>query len=78
MDRTYEEVKREVLQGLLNGVIFEMALRNDITMFVDKEKTEIIDYKNTAEYIIDAMNQAEDEDFEKFKNKLIELFYDML
>lgn len=75
---TYEETKREVLQGLLNGVIYELSFRDDIKMWEDREMTKRIDYKEAAAFLIDGIAGADDEDFEKFKNKLIELFYDML
>lgn len=77
MEWSYEDVTREILQGLLNGVILELAFRDDIVMHKDIEKTKRMNYREVAGILTDMMNGADDEQFKKFKNKLVDLIYDI-
>lgn len=75
---SYDEVQRERLTILLNGIIRELAWQDDIIMHSNTELKNKIDYKEVSEIIIDKLYSLEDEDFIKFKKKLIDLIYDIV
>lgn len=75
---TYDEVARERLTILLEGVIRELAWQDEIKTFYKKDKMLCeCSYKETAELFTDRIYGMDDKEFAEFKNKLIELIYDI-
>lgn len=77
MEWKYEDVKREILQSLLNGVILELAFRGDIVIYENEEQTKKRDYKEVAAILADRISGANDEQFKGFKANLIDAIYDI-
>ena len=73
----FEDIKRERLIAILTGLIHELAFNDDIQMFEDIELLTKVDYKETANIFIDKLSSLDDEDFKKFRDKLVNLITDL-
>lgn len=78
MEYTYEDIKRERLISLLSGLILELSWQDDIKMFKDTTLNEVVSYKDVTEIFIDKLSCLDDERFDEFKKKIVELLCEIL
>lgn len=78
MDKfNYEDIKRERLTAILSGLIYELAFNDYIQMFEDKELLIRTDYREATDIFIDKLSSLDDEDFKKFRDKLVNLITEL-
>ena len=69
---TYKDLERSKITSLLSGLIRELAWQDKIYLTDIKTKQKV-DYNETTEILIDRIECMEDEEYEKFISKMIEV-----
>lgn len=69
---TYKDLERSKITSLLSGLIGELAWQDKIYLTDIKTKQKV-DYNETTEILIDRIERMEDEEYEKFISKMIEV-----
>lgn len=69
---TYKDLERSKVTSLLSGLIRELAWQDKIYLTDIKTKQKV-DYNETTEILIDRIERMEDEEYEKFISKMIEV-----
>ncbi len=69
---TYKDLERSKITSLLSGLIRELAWQDKIYLTDIKTKQKV-DYNETTEILIDRIERMEDEEYEKFISKMIEV-----
>lgn len=72
---TYDEIQRERLTILLEGIIRELAWQDNLVVYTGKNFKQRCDHNETSDFFTDRLSGMEDEEFIEFKKKLIELIY---
>lgn len=70
---TYDEIQRERLTILLEGIIRELAWQDNLVIYTGKNFKIKCDHNETSDFFIDRLSGMDDESFKELKKKLLEL-----
>lgn len=74
---TYEELQRERLTGIINGLILELTWQDKIKCYKGTDMKIPTSHYESTDMFIDKLGGMDDEDYKKFIDKLTDTIIDM-
>lgn len=74
---TFDELKRERLSGIINGLILELAWQDKIVFYKLPDRKIPLVHHGSADVLINRLAELDDEDYKKFIDKLTDTIIDM-
>lgn len=68
---TYDEIQRERLTVLLEGIIRELAWQDDLVVYTGENFKKRCDHNETSDFFIDRLNGLDDQNFIELKKELL-------